>query len=159
MGGCFRKSPYRPNFCHYLSALHTHTRIHSSPVVHQKETLITPAHKGRYCMNDSSFSAAALRSTANFKHHITGALKQKDFYIFFINLGWLLRLTLCIIYCNCKYKKNKEKKINCLYRMSSIRWSGDWGVLQFHSTIHEPPLNIVLCVIWHLLCRYCRFSQ
>ena len=25
--------------------------------------------------------------TANFKHHIIGALKQKDFYIFFINLG------------------------------------------------------------------------
>ena len=48
-------------------------------------------------MSDSSFSAAALQFTAYFKHHITGALKQKDFYIFFINLGWLLRLTLRII--------------------------------------------------------------
>ena len=75
--------------------LYTHT--HTSPVFRQKETLITPAHKGRYCMSDSSLSTAALQSTANFKHHITGALKQKDFYIFFINLRWLLRLTLCII--------------------------------------------------------------
>ena len=48
-------------------------------------------------MSDSSLSTAALQSIANFKHHITGALKQKDFYIFLINLGWLLRLTLCII--------------------------------------------------------------
>ena len=61
-------------------------------------------------MSDSSLSTAALQSTANFKHHITGALKQKDLYIFFINLGWLLRLTLCIIQCNYKYKKNKEKR-------------------------------------------------
>ena len=76
---------------------HAHTHTHSSPVVHQKETLITPAHKGRYCMSDSSLSTAAMQSTANFKHHITGALKQKDFYIFFIILGWLLRLTLGII--------------------------------------------------------------
>ena len=45
-------------------------------------------------MSDSSVSTAALQSTGNFKRHITGALKQKDFYIFFINLGWLLRLTL-----------------------------------------------------------------
>ena len=33
-------------------------------------------------MNDSSLSTAALQSIANFKHHTTGALKQKDFYIF-----------------------------------------------------------------------------
>ena len=51
-------------------------------------------HKGRYCMSDNSLSTAALQSAANFKHHITGALKQKDFYIFFKHLGWLLRLTL-----------------------------------------------------------------
>ena len=62
-------------------------------------------------MSDSSLSTVALQSTANFKHHITGALKQKDFYILFINLGWLLRLTLWIIQCNHKYKKNKEKKL------------------------------------------------
>ena len=96
--------PFGPNFCHYQ--LYTH----SLPVVRQKETLITPAHKGRYCMNDSSLSTAALQSTANFKLHTTAALKQKDFYIFFINLGWLLRLTLCTIQRNYKYKKNKEKK-------------------------------------------------
>ena len=48
-------------------------------------------------MSDSSLSTAVLQSTAVFKHHITGALKQKDLYIFFINLGWLLRLTLCVI--------------------------------------------------------------
>ena len=48
-------------------------------------------------MSNSSLSTAALQSTANFKRHITAALKQKDFYIFFINLGWLLRLTLCNI--------------------------------------------------------------
>ena len=71
-----------------ISFIHTH----SSPVVRQKETLITPAHKGRYCMSDSSLFKTALQSTANFKHHIIGALKQKDFYIFFKNLGWLLRL-------------------------------------------------------------------
>ena len=80
-----------------ISFTDTHTHTSSSPVVRQKETRITPAHKGRYCMSDSSLSTAALQSTANFKQHITGALKQKDFYIFFINLGWLLRLTLCII--------------------------------------------------------------
>ena len=51
-------------------------------------------------MSDTSLFTAALQSTANFKHHITGALKQKDLYIFFINLGWLLRLTLCIVQCN-----------------------------------------------------------
>ena len=56
-------------------------------------------------MSDSSLSTAALQSTANLKHHITEALKQKDFYIFFINLGCLLRLTLCITYCNYKNKK------------------------------------------------------
>ena len=67
---------------------------------HTHQTLITPAHRGRYCMSDSSLSTAALQSTASFKHHITEALKHKDFDIFFINLGWLLRLTLCIIYCN-----------------------------------------------------------
>ena len=61
-------------------------------------------------MSDSSLSTAAFQSTANFKHHIAEALKQKDFYIFFINLGWLLRLTLCMIQCNYKYKTNKEKK-------------------------------------------------
>ena len=58
---------------------HTHTHTHRSPVVRQKETLITSAHKGRYSMSDSSLSTAALQSTANFKHHIT-ALKQKDFF-------------------------------------------------------------------------------
>ena len=40
-------------------------------------------------MSNSSLSTVALQSTANFKHHITGALKRKDFYIFFVNLGWL----------------------------------------------------------------------
>ena len=48
-------------------------------------------------MSDSSLFAAALQSTANVKHHFTGVLKQNDFYIFFMNLGWLLILTLCII--------------------------------------------------------------
>ena len=47
-------------------------------------------------MSYNSLSTAELQSTANFKHHITEALKQQYFYIFFINLGWLLRLTLCI---------------------------------------------------------------
>ena len=37
-------------------------------------------------MSDSSLFTAALQSTANFKHHITEALKQKDFYIFFISI-------------------------------------------------------------------------
>ena len=120
MGGCFRKSPYRPNFV-TIYQLYTHT----SPVVRQKETLITPAHKGRYCMSDSSLSTAALQSTANFKLHITEALKQEDFYIFFINLGWLLRLTLCMY--NVTTSIRNIKKINYLYLMSSIRWSGDWG--------------------------------
>ena len=70
-------------------------------------------------MSDSSLSTAALQSTANFKHHITAALKQKDFYTFFINLGWFLRLTLCIIQYNYKFKKIKKKKrlIIYLYRM------------------------------------------
>ena len=62
-----------------ISFTHTHTHTHSSPVVRQNETLITPAHTGRHCINDSSLSTAALQSTANFKNHITGALKQKDF--------------------------------------------------------------------------------
>ena len=68
---------------------HTHTHTHTARQLSvKKETLITPAHKGRYCMSDSSISTAALQSTANFKHHITAALKQKDFYIFFRHLGW-----------------------------------------------------------------------
>ena len=44
--------------------LYTHTHTHSSPIVRQKETLITPAHKGRHRMSDSSLSTAALQSTA-----------------------------------------------------------------------------------------------
>ena len=81
----------------YQLYTHTHTHTRSSLVVRQKETLITPAHKVRCCMSDSSLSTAALQLTANFNYYITGALKQKVFYIFFINLGWLLRLTLRII--------------------------------------------------------------
>ena len=42
-------------------------------------------------MSDSSLSTAAFQSTANFKHHIAEALKQKDFYIFFINFVCLLK--------------------------------------------------------------------
>ena len=76
---------------------HTHAHTHSSPVVRKKETLIAPAHKGRYCMSAGFFTTAALQSTANFKHHITAAQKQNVFLYFFINLGRLLRLTLCII--------------------------------------------------------------
>ena len=43
-------------------------------------------------MSDSSLSTAALQSTANFKHHITGALKQKDFYIFFHKLRMIVEV-------------------------------------------------------------------
>ena len=98
-----------------ISQLYTHTHTHSLPVVRQKENLITQAHKGRSCMSDSFLSTAALQSTANFKHHITGALKQKDFHVFFINLEWLLRSISCIIQCNYKYKKNKEKRRLIIY--------------------------------------------
>ena len=45
-------------------------------------------------MSDSSLSTVALQSTANFKHHITGALKQKDFYIFFHKLRMVVEIDL-----------------------------------------------------------------
>ena len=43
-------------------------------------------------MSDSSLSTAALQSTANFKHHITGALKQKDFLYFFYKLRMVVEI-------------------------------------------------------------------
>ena len=48
---------------------------------------------GRYCMSDSSLSTTALQSAANFKHHITAALKQKDF-IFFHKLSMVVEINL-----------------------------------------------------------------
>jgi hypothetical protein len=73
------------------------------------------------------------------KHLAASTVKRtvpyKDFCIFFINRGWLLTLSLRILYCTIVQvhtkKELKKKGLITLNVIDNIKWK--LGVLQFHS--------------------------
>ena len=114
----------------YQLYTHTHTRAHTqlascpskrNPYYIYTSTQGSVLHERQF----SFYSCIAIHCLFQTPYH--RSFEAKRFLYFFHKLRMFVEINLVLYNVTTSIRKLRKEKINYLYRMSSIRWSGDWG--------------------------------